>query len=61
MNGTNSGSFRGHRLELHEADVAEFDGKVPSVIEIETFFEQGKKSIILGRGSPANPVDVRFD
>ena len=47
-------------LVLYATDSKELDGEVPPVIRLGNVFKQiGRNVIVLGRGSPANPVDIR--
>ena len=47
-------------LVLYATDSKDLDGEVPPVIHLENSFKKiGRRVIVLGRGSPANPVDIR--
>ena len=48
------------RLVLFDTEVKDLDGEVPAVIQLDGVFKRlGRSVIVLGRGSPANPVDIR--
>ena len=47
-------------LVLYATDSKDLDGEVPPVIHLENAFKKIRRNVIvLGRGSPANPVDIR--